>query len=64
MNFLKKHNIDFEQIDITNNEKEMRKELGEKFNIIGDVTVPQIIIDGERLGGYEDLIANPDKVFE
>ena len=35
----------------------MRKKLGQQFNIEGEVTVPQIIIDGKGIGGYTDLIA-------
>ena len=35
----------------------MRRKLGEKYCIEGDVTVPQIIINGKRVGGYTDLIA-------
>ena len=38
----------------------MRKKLGEMYDIKGDVTVPQIIIDGKRIGGYTDLIAAYD----
>ena len=28
-----------------------------KFDIKGEVTVPQIIINGKRIGGYSDLMA-------
>ncbi len=55
--FLNDHNVNFTQIKIDGNEEEMRKKLGEQFCIEGDVTVPQIIINGKRLGGYTDLIA-------
>ena len=62
LDFLKENNVNFKQIDITENEEEMRKKLGEYYHIEQPVTVPQIIVDGKRIGGYEDLIANPDVV--
>jgi len=55
--FLNEHNVNFTQYKIDGNEDEMRKKLGQKYNIEGDVTVPQIIIDGKRIGGYTDLIS-------
>ena len=55
--FLNDHNVNFTQDKIDGNEDEMRKKLGQQFNIEGEVTVPQIIIDGKRIGGYTDLIA-------
>ena len=61
--FFKENNIEYEQHDITQDEKAMRKKLGEKFNIEGDVTVPQIIVDGKRLGGFDD-IANAGRFWE
>ena len=61
--FLEENNIDFHKIDITENETEMRKKLGEYYKIQGDVSVPQIIVDGERLGGYDDMMANPQAVL-
>ena len=35
-------------------EAEFRR-LAKKFDIKGEVTAPQIIIDGKRIGGYSDL---------
>jgi len=61
--FLREHNIEFKEIDISENENEMRKKLGEMYNIPGTVTVPQIIVDGKRLGGCDDMLANPDVVL-
>jgi len=61
--FLKEHNINFKQIDITENEAEMRRKLGEYYNIQGDVTVPQIIVNGTRLGGYDAMMANQSAVL-
>lgn len=55
--FLNEHNVNFTQYKIDGDEDSMRKKLGQKYCIKGDVTVPQIIIDGKRIGGYTDLIA-------
>lgn len=52
---LNEKNIPFKKIDITANEQEYRKKLGEYYDIQGRVTVPQIIIGGQRIGGYDDL---------
>lgn len=54
--FLNDRNVKFTQYKIDGNENEMRRKLGKEFNIEGEVTVPQIIIDGKRIGGYTDLI--------
>ncbi len=48
-------NIEYKKIDITNNENEYRRKLGEYYDIAGRVTVPQIIIGGRRIGGFDDL---------
>ena len=58
--FFDEHNIQYTRHRIDDNEAQMRKELGEMYDIKGDVTVPQIIIDGKRIGGYTDLIAAYD----
>lgn len=55
--FLNDHNVNFTQYKIDGNDAEMRKKIGEMYNIKEEVTVPQIIIDGKRIGGYTDLIA-------
>lgn len=52
---LKDKNIPFKKIDITQNEKEHREKLAQYYDIQGKVTVPQIIIAGRRIGGYDDL---------
>ena len=56
LKFLDEHNVDYVNHDITDNEQEMRCELGRKYNIQGDVTVPQIFVNGKRIGGYTDMI--------
>ncbi len=58
--FFDEHNIQYTRHRIVDNEAQMRKKLGEMYDIKGDVTVPQIIIDGKRIGGYTDLIAAYD----
>lgn len=50
--------IEFEDIDITENEDEMRPKLGEMTG--GKTTVPQIFINGKSIGGYTDLKALDD----
>ena len=58
--FFDEHNIQYTRHRIDDNKAQMRKKLGEMYDIKGDVTVPQIIIDGKRIGGYTDLIAAYD----
>lgn len=52
---LKEKNIPYKKIDITKNEDEYRKKLGDYYGIEGRVTVPQIIIGNKRIGGYDVL---------
>ncbi len=52
---LNEKDIPYKKIDITENEEEHRKKLGEYYGIEGKVTVPQIIIDGRRIGGFDVL---------
>ena len=47
--------VKYKKIDITENEEEHRKKLGEYYDIQGRVTVPQIIIGGKRIGGFDVL---------
>ena len=54
--FFDDHNVEYINHDITENEEEMLKELGVKFHILGEVTVPQILLDDKHIGGYSDLI--------
>ena len=54
--FLDEHKVEYRRTRIDDNEDTWRKKLGEMYNIKGDVTVPQIIIDGKRIGGYTDLM--------
>ena len=52
---LQEKGLKYKKIDISENEEEYRKKLGDYYNIEGYVTVPQIIIDNKRIGGCDDL---------
>ncbi len=52
---LNEKDIPYKRIDITSNEEEYRKKLGEYYDIQGRVTVPQIIIGQKRIGGFDVL---------
>lgn len=52
---LNEKGIPYKKIDITPNEEEYRNKLGEYYDIQGRVTVPQIIIGGKRIGGFDVL---------
>jgi glutaredoxin 3 len=51
--FLKRHNIDFEEINLDDDAARIKfyEEVGN-----GVRTVPQIFVDGERVGGYQELV--------
>ena len=49
---LNQRGIKYQDIDIEK-ENMSREDL---FNLVGGRTVPQIIIDGNRIGGFEDLV--------
>ena len=55
--FLNEHNVNFKEISCDDNEDEMRKKLTHKYNLTSLATFPQIIINGQNIGGYSDLIA-------
>lgn len=52
---LSEKGIEFEDHDLTLNEAEKRKKLGEMIGSTGRTTVPQIFIDGKHIGGYTEL---------
>jgi len=54
--FFEEHNVQFKEIRCEDNEDEMRKKLTEQYNLPSLATFPQIIINGENIGGYSDLI--------
>ena len=63
---LKDLGISFIDIDATQNESKISKELAQKYIIEGEVTYPQIIFGETRIGGYDSLIKliNNDKINE
>ena len=52
---LNEKGVKYKKIDISSNEQEWRNKLGEYYDIQGRVTVPQIIIGGKRIGGFDVL---------
>ena len=50
--FFKEKNIIFEEVDLTNDSSELDKLKG----VTGFLTLPQIFINHEFVGGYADLI--------
>ena len=52
---LRDKNVSFDEIDVTDNENNFSNLLAKKYNIKGEVTFPQIIINGNRIGGCSDL---------
>ena len=54
--FFDSRDIKYTEYKIEGDEEEEFKKLRKKFDIKGEVTAPQIIIDNKRIGGYTDLI--------
>lgn len=52
---LEDHYLDYFEYDISHDESNMREQLGKRFNLKGEVTVPQIVINCKHIGGYTDL---------
>ena len=52
---LNSKNLKYKKIDVTSNEEEYRDKLGKYYDIQGKVTLPQVIIGGKRIGGYDVL---------
>ncbi len=50
--FLKSKKVVYDEIDVTRDEV-MREKLAQ---MTGQITVPQILVDGKSIGGYEDLL--------
>ena len=53
--FFNDKNLKFTEYQMDGDEEAQFRRLAKKFNIEGEVTAPQIIIDGVRIGGYSDL---------
>ncbi len=56
LKFFNEHNVKYRQTRIDDDENAWFEKLGKTFNIKGDVTVPQIVIDGRHVGGYTDMM--------
>lgn len=54
--FLNEHGVKYTEIPCDDSEEEKREELTQKYHLNTLATFPQIIIDGENIGGYSDLI--------
>lgn len=55
-NFFDDKNLNYTEYEMDGNEEEEFRKLQKRFDIKGEVTAPQIIIDGNRIGGYSDLM--------
>ncbi len=53
---LKSKAVEFEEINVTL-DSELRREMAARA---GHQTVPQIFVDGQHIGGYDDLVALND----
>ena len=56
LEFLDENNIKYSRFDITDNADEILPKLKKEYNIEGEVTMPQIIVNGKRIGGYDDML--------
>lgn len=54
--FFNDKGLKYTEYEIDGDEEEEFRKLAKKFDIKGEVTAPQIIIDGKRIGGYSDLM--------
>lgn len=54
--FFSEHNIEYKEISCENDEENYRKKLTQEYNLPSLATFPQIIINGQNIGGYSDLI--------
>lgn len=55
--FFDERGMKYTEYQLDGNEDEEFLKLQKKFNIQGEVTVPQIIINNKRIGGYTDMMA-------
>ncbi len=55
LKMLDEKGVDYKSYAIDEDEEKLRKKIGEYYKIEGDVTVPQIIVDNKRIGGYDDI---------
>ena len=55
--FFDERGMKYTEYQLDGNEYEEFSKKKKKFNIQGEVTVPQIIINNKRIGGYTDMMA-------
>ncbi len=55
--FFDERGMKYTEYQLDGNEDEEFRNLQKKFNIQNEVTVPQIIVNGKRIGGYTDMMA-------
>lgn len=55
--FFDEREMKYTEYQLDGNEDEEFRKLQKKFNIQNEVTVPQIIVNGKRIGGYTDMMA-------
>lgn len=55
--FFDEKNIPYVEYKLNGDEDEEFRKLQKKYDIKNEVTVPQIVINGKRIGGYSDLTA-------
>lgn len=55
--FFDERGMEYTEYQLDGNEDEEFRKLQKKFNIQNEVTVPQIIVNGKRIGGYTDMMA-------
>ena len=54
--FFDERGMKYTEYQLDGNEDEEFRKLQKKFNIQNGVTVPQIIVNGKRIGGYTDMM--------
>ena len=54
--FFEEHKIPYTEISCEEREDDMRIELMKKYALKEPATFPQIVINGENIGGYSELI--------
>lgn len=55
LKMLDEKGVEYKGYVIDDDEDKLREKLGEYYKIEGRVTVPQIIVDNKRIGGYDDI---------
>ena len=53
--FFNERGLKFIEYQMDGDEEAEFRKLAKRFDIKGEVTAPQIIINGKRIGGYSDL---------